>query len=193
MIPWLVTAISVLVSIFFVRKLLTKSNNKFRLPPGPRKLPIIGNLHQLAAKNKPPHRRLEELARVYGPIMHLRLGEISTVVVSSAEGAREVLKTQDIHLANRPELVAPTALFYNNSGIAFARYGEQWRELKKMATLVLFTAKRVQSFREIREEEASKLIKSIASEAASGSVVNLSDKLFSFIFNVASRHVVLRN
>lgn len=111
------------------------------------------------------------------------------MVVSSAEGAREVLKTQDIHLANRPELVAPTALFYNNSGIAFARYGEQWRELKKMATLVLFTAKRVQSFREIREEEASKLIKSIASEAASGSVVNLSDKLFSFIFNVASRIV----
>jgi len=137
----------------------------------------------------PPHRRLQELARVYGPIMHLRLGEVSTVVVSSAEGAREVLKTYDIHLANRPSLMAGKILLYNSSGMAFAPYGEQWRQLKKIATLELFTAKRIQSFREIKEEEVSKFINSIALEAASSSLVNLSDKLFSLIFNITSRYV----
>ena len=143
----------------------------------------------MATKNMPPHRRLQELARVYGPIMHLRLGEISTVVVSSAEGAREVLKTHDIHLANRPNLMVGKILLYNSSSMAFTPYGEHWRQLKKIATLELFTAKRIQSFREIREEEVSKLIKSIASEAASGAIVNLSDKLFSLIFNITSRYI----
>ncbi|KAJ8428828.1 hypothetical protein Cgig2_005893 [Carnegiea gigantea] len=186
---WLLPIISFLASLFFMQKLLMKSE-KFRLPPGPPKLPVIGNLHQLAAKNMPPHRRLRELARVFGPIMHLRLGEVPTVVVSSAEAAKEVLKNHDVNFANRPKLMVGKILYYNFSDIGLSPYGEYWRQLRKIATLELFTMKRVQSFRHIREEEVSKFIKSLASEAASGSVVNLSDKLFNLLFNITSRVVL---
>nr|AZM65456.1 cytochrome P450 71D443-like protein [Sesuvium portulacastrum] len=158
---------------------------KGKLPPGPRKLPIIGNLHQLATTAALPHHRLAELARVHGPIMHLRLGESSTVIISSADMAREVLKTHDAVLCSRPSILLGETVFYGRTDIAFAPYGEHWRQVRKISALELFTPKRVLSFRPVREEEVRNLVRSLASEA--WSVVNLSKKLFGLAFDITSR------
>lgn len=68
------------------------------LPPGPPRLPIIGNIH-LVGKN--PHHSFADLSRTYGPIMSLKFGSLNTVVVTSPEVAREVLRTHDLILSSR--------------------------------------------------------------------------------------------
>ncbi|KAE9456213.1 hypothetical protein C3L33_11882, partial [Rhododendron williamsianum] len=71
---------------------------RFKLPPGPRRLPIIGNLFDI----KPVRFQcFAEWAQVYGPIISVWTGSNLNVVVSSPELAREVLKENDQHLANR--------------------------------------------------------------------------------------------
>ncbi|KAJ8440996.1 hypothetical protein Cgig2_021360 [Carnegiea gigantea] len=180
--PWL---ISLLLFFLTILKFSKSHKNAAKLPPGPPKLPIIGNLHQLAAKNSLPHHVFAELAKVYGPIMHLRLGELSTVVVSSAEMAKEVMRTHDAALCSRPSILAGELVFYGSSDIGLAPYGEYWRQVRKIATVELFTAKRVQSFRPVREEEVANLVKSIVIEE--GSVVNLSKMLFGLAFDITSR------
>ncbi|KAL2906599.1 Cytochrome P450 71D8 [Bienertia sinuspersici] len=130
---------------------LTKKQTPKNLPPGPPKLPLIGNIHQLASTNTLPHHRLAELARVYGPIMHLQLGEVSTVVISSPEMAKEVMKTHDSVLCGRPEMLVAKVVMHNSSDIALCPYGEYWRQVRKIATVELFTGRRIQEFR-VREK-----------------------------------------
>ncbi|MBA0728333.1 hypothetical protein Golax_001238, partial [Gossypium laxum] len=155
-----------------------------KLIPGPRKLPLIGNLHQLAGPGL-LHRTLRDLATKHGPIMHLQLGQVSTVVVSSAEMAKEIMKTHDIVFANRPFLVVAMITTYECTDIAFSPYGNYWRHLRKICTEELLSAARVNSFQSIREEEVLNLIETIKSNE--GLAVNLSEKVFSMSYGITAR------
>ncbi|KAL0301081.1 UNVERIFIED_CONTAM: cytochrome [Sesamum radiatum] len=179
---------TVLASLFVLLITLLRAANQSRtnvkFPPGPRKLPLIGNLH-LFAGLRPPHRTISDLASRYGPVMHLKLGEVDAVVVSSAEAAKQVLKTHDANFAYRPSLLVTEILCYGNTNIAFAPYGDYWRQLRKICTLELLSAKRVQSFRHIREEEFLNLCRWIASQT--GVLINLTERI-----NLTTSDVVTR-
>ncbi|KAL5077393.1 hypothetical protein RYX36_016377 [Vicia faba] len=181
------TSIFSLITFVFIahRILVTKKSDSStpNLPPGPLKLPIIGNIHNLVGSL--PHHKLRELSTNYGPLMHLKLGEVSTIVVSSAENAKQVLKTHDLVFASRPEILATKIMSYNSLGMSFAPYGEYWRQLRKICTLELLSSKRVQSFQPVRGEELTNLIKSIASKE--GSPINFTKEVLSTIFIITSR------
>ncbi|KAK2967946.1 hypothetical protein RJ640_026373 [Escallonia rubra] len=169
--------ITLLILLFFflleMRKAFKGKNESQQLPPGPRKLPLIGNLLSLVGSL--PHHTLTDLAKRYGPLMHLQLGENSVFVVSSPRVAKEVLKVHDHAFLNRPKLVALKVVMYDYTDIAFSPYGEYWRQLRKICALELLSAKKVWSFRSIREGEVWHLIDSILS--SSGSVINITEMI----------------
>uniref|UniRef100_A0A7N0TAT5 Cytochrome P450 n=1 Tax=Kalanchoe fedtschenkoi TaxID=63787 RepID=A0A7N0TAT5_KALFE len=110
-------------------------------PPSPPGLPIIGNLHQLGAR---PHQSLARLAERHGPVMLIRLGFEPALVLSSAEAAKEALKTRDVDYSSRPLSFCSGKLSYNNVDVAFTPYSEYWREMRKICVVELFSLKRVQ-------------------------------------------------
>ncbi|XWS51764.1 hypothetical protein CRYUN_Cryun11dG0011200 [Craigia yunnanensis] len=144
----------------------------------------------------------------HGPLMHLQLGEVSTVIVSSPAVAKEVMKTHDINFSYRPALDVPKITTYDFTNIAFAPYGNYWRHLRKVCNTELLSATRapygnywrhlrkvcntellsatrVQSFRSIREEEVLNLIKSI--HESDGKPINLSEKIYSMTYGITAR------
>lgn len=163
-----------LIPLLLVLKKM-KNQNKQLLPPSPPKLPIIGNLHQLGAL---PHQSFWKLSKKYGPVMLLKIGRIPLVVISSAEAARDVLKVHDLDCCSRPPLTGAGKLSYNYLDISFAPYGDYWRHMRKLCVIELFSVKRVQSFRSIREEEVALLMNSISQASSSALPVDLSEKIF---------------
>ncbi|XP_059294999.1 premnaspirodiene oxygenase-like [Lycium ferocissimum] len=182
----LTTFLTLLLLILIVKYLPKKTakNQILNLPPGPWKLPLIGSIHHLITSQL-PHHTLRDLAKKHGPLMHLQLGEISTIVISSPRVAQEVLKTQDLAFTNRPELLSIRILCYNYSNIAFAPYGNYWRQMRKLCTLELLSAKKVQSFAIIRVEEAYNLVEYVKSK--SGSTINLTEKMYALANAVICR------
>ncbi|KAJ9536155.1 hypothetical protein OSB04_un000668 [Centaurea solstitialis] len=179
----LVSSLFFSVLILFLFKSCMCSSQPYKnLPPSPPRLPLLGNLHQLGSS---PHRSLQAMAQTYGQLMLLRLGCVHVLVASSADAAREIMKTHDLIFSNRPKLSIPAKLSYGSSDITFSQYGEYWRQAKAIAISHLLSNKRVQSYQQIRKEETSLLIRKI--QETHESVVNLSELLISLTNNVICR------
>ncbi|XP_024029892.1 cytochrome P450 71D9 isoform X2 [Morus notabilis] len=175
------------VFVFMVLNILIKRaktiSSDSKLPPGPWKLPLLGNIHQLFGSL--PHRALRDLAKKHGPFIYLRLGQLSTLVVSSTEYAKEVMRTHDVIFASRPRSLFAQILLYDCTDVAFAPYGEYWRQLRKICMQELLSTTRVESFRPIREEEMFNLMEWIASNT--GSAINLTEKIKYSSYSITSR------
>ncbi|XP_028768628.1 cytochrome P450 71D8-like [Neltuma alba] len=169
---------------------LAKPKNRAKIQiPGPWKLPVLGNLHQLAAASSSlQHHALHELSLKHGPLMHLQLGELSTVIISSPDMAKEIMKTHDLAFAQRPCTSSAKIVSYGSADIAFAPYGNYWRQMRKISTLKLLSSQKVQSFSHVRQDEVSKLMESVQSSI--GSVFDLTSKIYYLTSSIVLRVVI---
>ncbi|KVH87494.1 cytochrome P450 [Cynara cardunculus var. scolymus] len=180
--------ISAAIPLFLSFILFKLRKSRSRLPPGPLGLPIIGNLHQLDTSH--PSNHLWQLSKRYGPLMFLRLGRVQTLVVSSAQMAKEVLKTNDAIFCSRPVFTGQQKITYGYKGLILTPYNDYWRETRKICTLHLFTTRRVLSFRDDREEEIFITINEIKSRIAtsvSEVVVNLNETVMALTSRIICR------
>ncbi|XP_021300462.1 cytochrome P450 83B1-like [Herrania umbratica] len=109
--------------------------------------------------------------------MSLRSGFRSTLVVSSAKMAKEVMKTHDLDFCSRPTLRVAQKVSYNGLDLAFSPYNAYWREMRKICTVHLFNANRAQLYRPIREDEVARLISKISKLSVYPKLVNLSEAM----------------
>ncbi|KAI3952862.1 hypothetical protein MKW92_050168, partial [Papaver armeniacum] len=179
LLSFLILALFVLLQfkIHRVCSLSKRLSNTYKLPPSPPRIPIIGNLHQVG--------------KLHGPLMLLHLGQSPTLIVSSAEMASEIMKNQDLVFANRPSTTTANALLYGCTDIAFAPYGEYWRQLRKICIQELLSVQRVRSFKKMREEEVDAMIQIISNSCSTREkgevVINLSKLLLTLTNNIVSR------
>lgn len=166
--------------------LLTKSRRRNpRLPPGPKGLPFIGNIHQINASK--PHVWLADLANMYGPLIYLKFCRLPLIVISSADMAKKALKNNDLAFAGRPYTSASLTLSYGNSDIITSLYTEYWRRMRKMVVNHLFSPLKVRSFRPVCEEEVSRMVSEISGKADSDHLIDVGVTLSSFSCNVLCR------
>ncbi|KAK9054392.1 hypothetical protein SSX86_025470 [Deinandra increscens subsp. villosa] len=176
------------LTLFYFLYILPKfiKNKSKSSPPGPPGLPFIGNLHQLDPSTLPAS--LRNLAKPYGPIVSLRFGFNSVIVISSPSLAKEVLKTQDLLFCDRPlSFTGERKMSYDGIDIAFSPYGEQWKKMRKIFNHHLFSPKRVQSLSYIREDEIESTMKEMHDLALSSKMINLSEMMKNVTTNIMLR------
>ncbi|KAM0915390.1 hypothetical protein ACQ4PT_010885 [Festuca glaucescens] len=178
------TALCTLLALCFLK--YSAAKGKAKLSPGPWTLPIIGSLHHVISKV--PHRKMLELSGRYGPVMFLKLGEIPTVVVSSAEAASLMLKS-DIAFSDRTRSVTFNIFSCDGKDIAIAPYGDHWRQMRKICVMELLSSKQVRRKEDIRADVVHDLIRSITALEGASATVNVTKMVSAVSNNIVTRAV----
>ncbi|PIN13798.1 Cytochrome P450 CYP2 subfamily [Handroanthus impetiginosus] len=171
---WIWTAaISAITFLYLLLQFLNLKNKK-KLPPGPIGLPILGHFHLLG---KNPHQDLHRIAQKHGPIIYLQFGSVPTIIVSSPAAAELFLKTHDTVFADRPHHEASIYLGYEQRNLIFGKYGQYWRNMRKLCTMELLSNLKISQFQTMRKTELSLLVGLLKKAAETGETVDLSVRI----------------
>uniref|UniRef100_A0A3B4ES68 Cytochrome P450 2K1-like n=1 Tax=Pundamilia nyererei TaxID=303518 RepID=A0A3B4ES68_9CICH len=128
-----VLAAAVLLLVLYLLSVNYISKERGKEPPGPRPLPLLGNLLQIDLKR--PYKTLHELSKTYGSVFTVYLGTNKVVVLAGYEAVREALVNYAVEFGERN--VSPIFKDLNRGhGILFAN-GESWKELRRFALATL--------------------------------------------------------
>lgn len=151
------------------------------LPPGPPNLPILGALPFIGSM---PHSGLALLARRYGSIMFLKMGNRRVIVASSSSAARSFLKNLDSHFSDRPTGIISKEISYNGQNMVFADYGPKWKLLRKISSVHLLGTKAMSGWASVRRDEAFSMLQFLKKQSESGKPVLLPNLLVRAMANV---------
>ncbi|KAG7335141.1 hypothetical protein KOW79_001737 [Hemibagrus wyckioides] len=107
-----------------------EENNK---PPGPKPLPILGNMLQLNLKR--PYLSLFEMSKKYGSVFTVHLGPKKVVVLAGYQTVKKALVNYAEEFGNRD--ISPIFFdFSKGHGILFSN-GENWKEMRRFSLTTL--------------------------------------------------------
>nr|CAB3479849.1 unnamed protein product [Digitaria exilis] len=163
-----------------------------KLPSPPGRLPVIGHLHLVGSL---PHIAIRDLAAKHGRdgLLLVHLGAVKAVIVSSPRAAQAITRTHDHIFASRARSAVTDILFYDSSDVAFTPYGEHWRQVRKIATTHLLTAKRVRSYRHAREQETRLALAKIRQAAVTHTAIDMTELINNFSNDIISHAVSGKN
>ncbi|ODM89320.1 Farnesoate epoxidase [Orchesella cincta] len=104
-----------IIAVLLLYFCLKKTKRDPRYPPGPKSIPLLGNVLQLG---KDPFGKLQKWAEKYGPIFSLKMGTQDTIVISDPKLVKELYS--DINSTGRAAN-AVTNYFGNGYGIVQAQ------------------------------------------------------------------------
>ncbi|KAI8958464.1 putative cytochrome P450 [Daldinia sp. FL1419] len=128
-------AIFITVLCLYIIKRIFKSSSSLPLPPGPRPLPIIGNVHQ--APRSHAWKQFHTWGKEYGPIFHLNMLGQPVIVLSTSAAAHELLARRGATFSDRPRLFLGGELALKGLNTLLMSYDERFRQHQKLENSVL--------------------------------------------------------
>uniref|UniRef100_A0A8C5M3Y2 Cytochrome P450 n=1 Tax=Leptobrachium leishanense TaxID=445787 RepID=A0A8C5M3Y2_9ANUR len=122
--------LSVVVFLFLLNTFFGNKRNVYKnFPPGPRSLPLIGNLHNMLMRRQKPHLTFHEMAKEYGPVFSIQMGSKKIVVLCGYEAVKEALVNYADDFAERPVIPMMTEISKGH-GLIFSQ-GDTWKVLRR--------------------------------------------------------------
>ncbi|XP_054617784.1 cytochrome P450 2K4-like isoform X1 [Dunckerocampus dactyliophorus] len=124
----LLGAAVILLLVYFASSTFNSSEGGYE-PPGPRPLPLLGNLLQLDLKR--PYNTLVELSKKYGPVFTVYLGSKKVVVLAGYQTVKEALVNHANEFGDRDTLRIVTE--YNKGHGVLWSNGDSWKDMRHFA------------------------------------------------------------
>ncbi|KAK0500354.1 cytochrome P450 [Armillaria luteobubalina] len=124
----MVSSLALSVSLFFFL-LSPIRRRRLPFPPGPKGLPLIGNLWDVPAEH--PWLTYAQWAATYGDVFYLDTSGNPTVVVNSAQAAVEIFEKRSGNYSDRPDFTMAHLAGWG-AFVTLMRYSNRWREHRRM-------------------------------------------------------------
>ncbi|XP_043693449.1 cytochrome P450 89A2-like [Telopea speciosissima] len=149
---------------------------KLSLPPGPPKVPIIGNLLWFYKSFSELEPILQSLRHKYGPIITLHIGSRPAIFITDHSLAHQALIENGAAFADRPPSTASNRILTTNQhNINSAGYGPLWRVLRRNLTSELLHPSKVRSYSHARKWVLEILKSRLRFHGESGEPVHVMD------------------
>ncbi|XP_063775293.1 cytochrome P450 2C5-like [Pseudophryne corroboree] len=126
--------LSILLCLFVAILIYGRKRNIYHnFPPGPKPLPIIGNLHIFNMKK--PYKTLHQLSEKYGSVYSVQIGEEKMVVLTGYETVKDALVNHADEFSGRPRV----PLFHDvlkGHGVIFSQ-DENWKVMRRFTLSTL--------------------------------------------------------
>ncbi|KAL7388151.1 hypothetical protein ABVT39_008213 [Epinephelus coioides] len=129
----LLGSLVVLLLIYFISTFSFRFQQDRTEPPGPKALPLLGNLLQFDLKT--PHNTLMKLSKKYGSVFTVYMGPKKVVVLAGYKTVKEALINFAEEFGDRDPMQIMIE-FSQGHGITWSN-GEIWKEMRRFAVMNL--------------------------------------------------------
>jgi hypothetical protein len=128
-----VSLVSLIVLRIFYESFIRDRN----IPPGPPRLPLIGNLHQAPKPDELPWLVYAKWAEQYGPIYSVQFGGNTFIMLADENMVHELLDKRGNRYSDRPRLVQAAENLHKGQHILFRSYDDGFKRHQRMEAPVL--------------------------------------------------------
>lgn len=128
-----------------------------RLPPGPKPLPLIGNLHQLMRTSRYQWLQFQRWASTYGPVTYLSAAGQPLVVLSTQAAAYDLLAKRGARYSDRPRLIVAVEIATRNLHGSMRPFNNRWLQMHKLMAPLLSPAA-ANRYRPVQHMESRQLL-----------------------------------
>ncbi|KAI0723231.1 cytochrome P450 [Earliella scabrosa] len=146
--------------------LLYRSNIAARpyapLPPGPKPLPLIGNIIDLPKSHS--WITFSKWGDTYGGIVHVSALGQNIIILNDPKYAIDMLDKKSLLYSDRPTLIMGGQIVGWEEGPALSPFCDRWAEYRRLMSHFMGTKAKVDSYNHVLQEETNVLLKHILAE-----------------------------
>ncbi|CAH0019846.1 unnamed protein product [Clonostachys rhizophaga] len=134
------------------------------LPPGPRPLPLLGNIYDLPTEEIPEYKHWSKHQEKYGPVTSVTVLGQSIVTLNDKQVAVDILDKKSLKTSSRPWLEFGFGLCGFENYTAALAYNETFRLHRKLMHQHMGTKTIVEGFQEAQQFEVLRMLRLILDE-----------------------------
>jgi cytochrome P450/UDP:flavonoid glycosyltransferase YjiC (YdhE family) len=151
--------------------------------PGPPRLPLIGNAHQLTRGSR-IHLTSEKWARRYGPIVRVDIGPRRILLISDADAINEILRERPDGYRRWTDQQAIIEEMGVTGGVLAAE-GADWKRQRRLVVTAL-NINKLQRYFEVIQTSGIRLHRRLEQAAQGRLALNITDELTSYTVDITS-------
>ncbi|OBZ78535.1 O-methylsterigmatocystin oxidoreductase [Grifola frondosa] len=149
-------SIAVFLFLLLVYAWSVMRRDKGRFPPGPKPVPLLGNLHQLPMDYQ--HIKFAEWGKQYGDVSFAHLFHTPTLILNSLQAAQDLMDKRSAKYSDRPRFVLMSELMGWDCVLSTMGYGDRCRKHRKWIHEAFQAKPVLESYYPLQRRESSVLL-----------------------------------